>query len=146
MSYTPTEWKSGDTVTSAKLNKIEQGIANNNIIIETCEYYEEEPDGYTNYLFKSVHTLTEIAEWCKAGKQVFFCFPNQHKWTWGKTEYKPIIGYEFDESDEYGIECNIMIPNSSSVLSATESSSYYISGMHHDYDTDLIIFEIYSPD
>lgn len=27
MSYTPTEWKSGDTVTSAKLNKIEQGIA-----------------------------------------------------------------------------------------------------------------------
>lgn len=28
MSYTPTEWKSGDTVTSAKLNKMEQGIAN----------------------------------------------------------------------------------------------------------------------
>jgi len=27
MSYTPTEWKAGDTVTSAKLNKIEQGIA-----------------------------------------------------------------------------------------------------------------------
>ena len=27
MSYTPTEWKSGDVVTSAKLNKIEQGIA-----------------------------------------------------------------------------------------------------------------------
>ena len=28
MSYEPTNWKSGDTVTSAKLNKIEQGIAN----------------------------------------------------------------------------------------------------------------------
>lgn len=27
MSYTPTEWKAGDTVTSTKLNKIEQGIA-----------------------------------------------------------------------------------------------------------------------
>lgn len=27
MSYTPTNWKAGDTVTSAKLNKIEQGIA-----------------------------------------------------------------------------------------------------------------------
>lgn len=27
MSYTPTEWKSGDTVTSAKLNKMEAGIA-----------------------------------------------------------------------------------------------------------------------
>ena len=27
MSYTPTEWKSGDTITSTKLNKMEQGIA-----------------------------------------------------------------------------------------------------------------------
>ena len=31
MSYTPTEWKAGDTVTSAKLNKMEQGIADNNV-------------------------------------------------------------------------------------------------------------------
>lgn len=30
MSYEPTNWKAGDTVTSAKLNKIEQGIASNN--------------------------------------------------------------------------------------------------------------------
>ena len=29
MSYEPTVWKSGDTVTSAKLNKLEQGLANN---------------------------------------------------------------------------------------------------------------------
>ena len=27
MSYEPTNWKAGDTVTSAKLNKLEQGIA-----------------------------------------------------------------------------------------------------------------------
>ena len=27
MSYTPTDWKSGDTITSEKLNKMEQGIA-----------------------------------------------------------------------------------------------------------------------
>ena len=27
MSYSPTTWESGDTITSAKLNKIEQGIA-----------------------------------------------------------------------------------------------------------------------
>ena len=33
MSYTPTTWKSGDVVTSEKLNKIEQGITNANIII-----------------------------------------------------------------------------------------------------------------
>lgn len=28
MSYEPTNWKSGDVVTSSKLNKMEQGIAN----------------------------------------------------------------------------------------------------------------------
>ena len=33
MSYTPTNWKAGDTVTSAKLNKMEQGIANNGGIL-----------------------------------------------------------------------------------------------------------------
>lgn len=27
MSYEPTNWKAGDTVTSAKLNKLEQGVA-----------------------------------------------------------------------------------------------------------------------
>lgn len=31
MSYEPTQWKTGDTVTSAKLNKLEQGVANSNI-------------------------------------------------------------------------------------------------------------------
>jgi len=28
MSYEPTNWKSGDVVTSAKLNKLEQGVQN----------------------------------------------------------------------------------------------------------------------
>lgn len=27
MSYTPTEWKTGDTITAEKLNKLEQGVA-----------------------------------------------------------------------------------------------------------------------
>lgn len=33
MSYEPTNWKSGDTVTSAKLNKMEQGIANGGALV-----------------------------------------------------------------------------------------------------------------
>ncbi len=33
MSYQPTNWKAGDTVTSAKLNKIEEGIANSSNIL-----------------------------------------------------------------------------------------------------------------
>lgn len=44
MSYTPTNWSAGDTVTSAKLNKMEQGIANAggaNILVAHCTMSEE---------------------------------------------------------------------------------------------------------
>ncbi len=43
MSYEPTNWQAGDTVTSAKLNKIEQGIANGGIRI--VHMIEIEPSG-----------------------------------------------------------------------------------------------------
>lgn len=33
MSYTPTEWKKGDKVTSAKLNKLEQGVADAGVLV-----------------------------------------------------------------------------------------------------------------
>lgn len=33
MSYTPTEWKTGDVVTSAKLNKLEQGVADSSGVL-----------------------------------------------------------------------------------------------------------------
>ena len=33
MSYTPTNWKSGDVVTSAKLNNIESGIVNSVLVV-----------------------------------------------------------------------------------------------------------------
>lgn len=45
MAYEPTQWKAGDTVTSAKLNKIEQGIANAgraNILVAHCGISSQE--------------------------------------------------------------------------------------------------------
>ena len=33
MSYEPTNWKAGDTVTSAKLNKLEQGVAGAGVLV-----------------------------------------------------------------------------------------------------------------
>lgn len=37
MSYTPNTWKSGDVVTSAKLNNIEQGIANATLLVTATQ-------------------------------------------------------------------------------------------------------------
>ena len=37
MSYTPTEWATGDTVTAEKLNKIEGGIASAGVLVATVD-------------------------------------------------------------------------------------------------------------
>ena len=61
MSYKPTTWKSGDTITSQKLNKIEQGIVSaesieplviNIIYDETLEYHRLDKTFGEIYFFK----------------------------------------------------------------------------------------------
>ena len=71
MSYTPTEWKAGDTVTSVKLNKIEQGIANNSSNVLMVEMEK------ISYGYQSILDATEIAAAFIAGKNVIVHFP-QH--------------------------------------------------------------------
>ena len=65
MSYTPTTWAAGDTVTSAKLNKIEQGIvtASNNSGVFVVEM-----DGKTSTLEA---TAGEIYQAFKDGKIIY---------------------------------------------------------------------------
>lgn len=45
MSYTPTNWQSGDIITSAKLNKMEQGIANGGGVLLVTASYDDTSDG-----------------------------------------------------------------------------------------------------
>ena len=37
MAYEPTQWRSGDTITSERLNKMEQGIANGT---RNCQWWK----------------------------------------------------------------------------------------------------------
>ena len=64
MSYEPTQWSAGDTVTSAKLNKIEQGISNNSSV-EVIEMTATE----NGFVFSK--TAKEIANLMKSGKLIF---------------------------------------------------------------------------
>lgn len=41
MAYEPTNWKSGDVVTSAKLNKLEQGVVDANAVLVVRESWNE---------------------------------------------------------------------------------------------------------
>ena len=69
MSYTPTTWTTGDTVTATKMNKLEQGVANaGSALICTCAYVSEE-GGY--FLDK---TVAEIYDAYNAGTPIFIKF------------------------------------------------------------------------
>lgn len=47
MSYEPTNWKTGDVVTSAKLNKLENGVANGSVmVVHKVARGESLDDGY----------------------------------------------------------------------------------------------------
>lgn len=50
MGYEPTTWKDGDLVTSAKLNKIEQGISNSSILFVT-----EDEEHTLNKTWQEIH-------------------------------------------------------------------------------------------
>lgn len=67
MSYTPTNWTTGDTITATKLNKIEQGIANagSALICRTID------DGGYFYLD---HTAQEIYEALLSGTPAYILY------------------------------------------------------------------------
>ena len=51
MAYTPTNWKNGDVVTSAKLNKLENGVAGAGGVL-VC--HEDETTGALDHTFKEI--------------------------------------------------------------------------------------------
>ena len=66
MAYTPTTWANGDTITAAKLNKLEQGVANSG----SCLVVE-----LTNSTGTADHTFAEIFEALRAGIPVYLHYP-----------------------------------------------------------------------
>ena len=54
MSYTPTEWKNGDTITEGKLNKIQEAIENLSMGDGGVEFYDATLTQYS----VTVHGLT----------------------------------------------------------------------------------------
>ena len=81
MTYTPTNWKTGDVVTSSKLNNIEQGIVNasggSSILKITLTENESE-------LLVMDKTFNEILSALADGKFVYAVFPETEE---GYTQY-----------------------------------------------------------
>lgn len=75
MSYTPTTWQTGDTITAAGLNKIEQGIANAGSAIPlVVTVTESGADLVCNKTFNQVKAAID------ANQQVYFDFTGTSDW------------------------------------------------------------------
>ena len=93
MSYEPIVWKDGDLVTSAKLNKIEQGIAGNIMIVEAT--FVEDPNDYYHKYFETDKTATEIKTAFLNGTTIILhIIENERTLTYGVGEaYYLMAGY-----------------------------------------------------
>lgn len=106
MSYEPTVWKDGDLVTSAKLNKLEQGVANNILVVHTI--YDEDTNITT--LDKTWQEIYDAVPYV-----VFYC-PSDNGEIW--IEY-------LDRIFQYGI-----------VTSCNQDLYNYYASSADDYPTD----------
>ena len=76
MPYEPTTWKTGDVVTSTKLNKMEQGIADagggsggGGVLIVNVLYDPDQPEYQPHYYLDK--TYSEIEQAVKSGVVLF---------------------------------------------------------------------------
>ena len=107
MSYEPTVWKDGDLVTSAKLNKIEQGVAaaggtttGGVMVVETT--FIEDPNDYYNKYFETSNTTTEIKTAFLNGISVILHIPfatRAQAFSFEREEYHRMDGYTIDGSE-----------------------------------------------
>ena len=65
MAYTPTVWQAGDTITAAKLNKIEEGLANGAGAFIINISYDDETD-----LYATDKTFGQLKAAILAGKSI----------------------------------------------------------------------------
>ena len=117
MSYTPTEWSSGDTITAAKMNKLEQGVANAGGVVVIHETITHDGDRTTHTLD---HTAQEIYDLLAAGNMVCMIFISDGTGGDGWGAYYTFVDIYYDDWDSDAYLVNI-------------SSYTYIASSLNDY-------------
>ena len=110
MSYTPTTWVNGDTITAAKLNKMEQGIADGGgaktpIVYCTIPFSGSRIFGRFLYVELSGGTYTALP-WAASYNNVIYAIGVKYNATW-------MCPFPVPEDDDKFL---VFIPNDSSVV------------------------------
>lgn len=94
MPYEPTNWKSGDVVTSAKLNKLEQAVAGCSLVVHTTT----EGDDDTGYVTTMDKTWQEIFDAFSTGASVVVVI--------GETEAYNVTLASIEDGEVYVVKAN----------------------------------------
>lgn len=118
MSYTPTEWKTGDVVTSAKLNKLEQGVADaGGVVIVTGTINED-----TVTLGK---TYSEIKADYMAGYTVVILFETERGEDATETDWNQVTGFnEYTGTDPQSDPAAYTVVAFDARFTATDPNGY----------------------
>lgn len=98
MAYEPTEWKKGDVVTSAKLNKLEEGVAAAGVTPFIVEW-----DGESGT--QTVQTCQDTFDAFKAGRVVLFKDLNGSEGSEGYVAFTSINKYVSDDVTNWDAQC-----------------------------------------
>ena len=128
MSYTPTEWTSGDVITAEKLNKIENGVAESggdDIDLNPVIVTYSQPSGW-----ECDYTLSELAAFIESGKTLIAKYYDESSPT---ACFLPLDSFYNNGSGMYQARFSLMSMNkdnssSTALLSETVITHYNMGG------------------
>ena len=126
MAYTPTEWVSGDVVTSQKLNKLEQGVAGTGFPVVEFEF------DTTNTKYVSVRTTESILAELQAGIPQIWLFKGIDNTGW------PIVHDSWALT--FGFENN---GNTGDPLISVTAELGVINAGSHDFSGEHVVVSLY---
>lgn len=129
MSYTPTTWTTGDTITATKLNKMEQGIAGAGGALICNTTYNNNNAAYTLDT-----TAGDIYDALLAGKPVYIRYqyggPENYSGTMSFAQVVRFSNYNYDETlSIYATRCYIGQISSTPAMGSPSVIRYRASGL-----------------
>lgn len=140
MSYTPTEWQTGDTITAEKLNNMESGIENaNEPFIVTLTPTAQDFSGTLD------KTVAEITAAVRAGMRIVFEMDTSTAGLGMNTiRFDGNSAFEYPDGDDmwYSVEGFFVFSNMSAIVKVSTSTSPHDDGY---YSTAVYALTPYSP-
>ena len=118
MSYTPTEWKTGDVITADKLNNMENGVVNAGLFIINGSGWDPSHNA-SHEIITIDKTYNEIVAAYTSGKRlvIYMAAANFGTFAFNLSSirnHEEVVSFvfngdylDFSDAEEYGVLCNV---------------------------------------